>query len=149
MFPKLTFLMDIPNEPTATMLYGSLTLKDEGRNVVFMATSGLPRFQYHYGWKIPRRGIAPPRTDFTVSTQKLWLPHVKGVEGSFYAIAPFSVTTDGVARGDLGIHFDANVPGSAGCVVIKQQDHWDMFRKIMEEYNSLRIKVVPLEVKYI
>lgn len=104
-------------------------------------------YQYHGAWKIPRRGCIPPRT-WELSTQRLWLPNVKGVEGSFYGIAPFMVTVDGVQRGDFGIHFDANVPGSAGCIVIKQQDHWDIFRKVMAEYNSLRIKSVPLEVTY-
>ena len=114
-----------------------------------MATSGLPRFQSFGGWKTPRRGIIPPYHKFELSTNRLWLPNVKGVEGSFYAIAPFMVKVVGVQRGDLGVHFDANVPGTAGCIAIKQQDHWDTFRKCMAEYNALRIKSIPLEVKYI
>lgn len=149
MFPKLIFTMDIPNEPTVEMLYGKLILSDEEKNVAFMATAGLPKFQYFGGWKVPRHGVTPPRTDYTVSTQKLWMPDVKGVEGSFYAISPFLVNADGVQRGDFGIHFDANIKGSSGCIVIKQQDHWDLFREAMKEYHDLRIKAVPLEVKYI
>lgn len=140
--------MDIPNSPNNRMIYGKLTLSDENSNLVFMATSGLPNYQFFGGWKTPRKGLLPPYDAYSISTQKLWLPNVKGVEGSFYAIAPFSLKVDGVTRGDLGVHFDANVPGTAGCIAIKQQDHWDMWRKKMQEYQTLRIKSVPLKVNY-
>ncbi len=141
--------MDIPNKSIPTMQYGKLILQDEDKNVAFMATSGLPGYQYFGSWKTPRRGLLPPYSKYTVSTQRLWMPNVKGVEGSFYPIAPFMVTVDGVQRGDLGVHFDANIPGSSGCIVIKQQDHWDIFRKLMEDYHSMRIKSIPLEVNYV
>lgn len=139
--------MDIPNSPVKNMIYGKLVLKDETKSVSFMATSGVGLYQFHGGWKVPRRGLIPPRR-YDVSTNRLFLPNVKGVEGSFYAITPFSLKIDGVTRGDFGIHFDANVPGTAGCIAIKQQDHWDTFRKVMAEYHALRIKEVPLEVVY-
>ena len=148
MYPRLRFLMDIPNETTAEMMWGKLFLHDEVKNIKFMATSGLPKFQYFGAERIPRKGLIPPEINYRVSTQRLWLPNVKGVQGSFYAIAPFEVNVDGVTRGDFGIHFDHNVPGSAGCIVLKEQEHWDLFREFMQEYHDMRIKSVPLEVKY-
>ena len=57
------------------------------------------------------------------------MPDTKGVEGSFYQILPFEVPTDGAIRGDFGIHFDANVPGSLGCIVLTTQRGWDAFRR--------------------
>ncbi len=58
------------------------------------------------------------------------MPNVKGVEGSFFAISPFAVKLTNVTRGDFGIQFDANVPGSARCIASRKQDHWDMFRNL-------------------
>lgn len=50
------------------------------------------------------------------------------------AIFPFEVNLGGLSRGDFGIYFDANVPG-AGCIVIRQQDHWDLFRNQMSVFR--------------
>ncbi len=148
MFPRLTFSMDIPNHSTSAFQYGKLLLNDDDENVAFMATSGIANYQYHGGWKIPRRGLIPPRS-YEVSTNKLWLPNVRGIEGSFFAISPFMVDIDGVKRGDFGIHFDPpGTLGSAGCIVLKQQDHWTLFLKKMAEYQALRIKSIPLKVVY-
>ena len=81
---------------------------------------------------------------------KLWMPEVKGVEGSFYAISPFSVKMPGVTRGDFGIHFDPvhGTPGSAGCIVIRDQAHWDIFRKEIGQFRLDGIQSIPLSVNY-
>lgn len=94
----------------------------------------------------PSLKIAPYR--YKISTQRLWLPQVKGVEGSFYAIAPFTVQLGGTSRGDFGIHFDANAPGSAGCIVILLQEHWNLFRKLIAEFRAAGHQQIPLEVFY-
>lgn len=76
------------------------------------------------------------------------MPSVKGVEGSFYTIAPFEINLMGVTRGDFGIHFDATGPGSSGCIVIRMQDHWDLFRNQMSAFRLENIQQVTLFVSY-
>ena len=153
MYPKFKFEMDIPIRPTSEMIKGKLFLRDENTNIMFQATSGLPGYQYFGAWRLPRRGLLPPTAaisrKYEVSTNRLWMPNVTGVQGSFWGITPFTVDLDGVTRGDFGIHFDHNVPGSAGCIVVDLQDHFDKFKGMMEEYNQMRIKSIPLEVLYI
>lgn len=61
----------------------------------------------------------------------------------------------GLSRGDFGIHADAGFPtksaanaGSAGYIVIRQQDHWDIFRQQMEVFRVENIQAVALFVSY-
>lgn len=156
MIPSLEFQMHLPSSSTKALLRGFLLLRDGSSRagIKLLATSGSSNHQYSGSWRLKGRGPLPPSRTiepqvYTVSTQRLWLPHVKGVEGSFYAIAPFSVRVDEtVTRGDFGIHFDANVPGSAGCIVIPLQDHWDVFRKFMADCSAKKIQQLPLRVIY-
>ena len=150
--PKFVFEMDLPNGPTSQLVTGKLTLSTANNSTGFLVTSGLPNYQYMGAWNQKARGCLPPSNkgiNYSVSTQRLWMPHVKGVEGSFYAIAPFSCTVDGVTRGDFGLHFDPpGTKGSAGCIVLRLQDHWDIIRAKMKQFADMRIKSVPLEVIY-
>lgn len=150
--PSLTFQMDLPDSPVSQLVHGKLILTTPSNgNVSYSATSGIPGYQYYKSWRMKARGCLPPSSQvgpYSVSTQRLWMPHVRGVEGSFYAIAPFSVTCEGVCRGDFGVHFDANVPGSAGCVVVRLQDHWDDLRERLADFAAARVKAVPLSVVY-
>ncbi|MGL4618727.1 MAG: hypothetical protein ACRCZS_06660 [Chroococcidiopsis sp.] len=145
--------MDLPNSPTNSLVTGKLVLTNGDSKVSFLTTSGLSKHQYIGSWTQKARGCLPPSAkgiDYSISTQRLWMPDVKGVEGSFYAIAPFSVTVDGVTRGDFGLHYDPvpGTPGSAGCIVLRMQEHWDIIRAKMKEFADMRIKSVPLEVIY-
>lgn len=153
--PRLEFYLSLPNSRSQRLLSGCLILKRSSSDagIKLQATSGCLGNQYHRSWVLKGKGPLPPTSaiaphEYSVSTQRLWLPHVKGVEGSFYAIAPFSVSVTGINRGDFGVHFDANVPGSAGCCVIQLQKHWDMFRSWMSDIRSVGIQKVPLEVTY-
>lgn len=153
--PSLTFELDLPETPRYELLQGKLIMKltPESNGVILQATSGCIGNQHQRAWLKKGKGPLPPSTaispkKYWVSTQRLWLPHVKGVEGSFYAIAPFTVTVGGVSRGDFGVHFDANQPGSAGCCVLKLQEHWDLFRQGMEGVRALGHQQVPLFVRY-
>ncbi|MBE9191407.1 hypothetical protein IQ230_13835 [Gloeocapsopsis crepidinum LEGE 06123] len=156
MNPSIEFHLSLPLASTKALAKGFLLLKSNSSRagIRLQATSGCSGFQYSGSWKLKGRGPLPPSkaiepTTWSVSTQRLWLPHVKGVEGSFYAIAPFSVRVDEkTTRGDFGIHFDANVPGSAGCIVLPIQDHWDVFRKWMADLAHQKIQQVPLSVVY-
>lgn len=153
--PHLEFSLDLPRHRHDKFIKGFLTIKKEPdkAGTKLLATSGTQGNQYFKSWLLKGRGCLPPSSalgvsSYTVSTQKLWLPHVKGVEGSFYAISPFSVYLEGVTRGDFGIHFDANVPGSAGCIVLPLQSHWDTFRHTITELRVDGYQSLPLHVKY-
>ncbi|AFZ32216.1 hypothetical protein Glo7428_3756 [Gloeocapsa sp. PCC 7428] len=153
--PSIEFYLQLPLNPRLSLIYGYLLIKrrPQDAGIKMLATSGTVGHQCAGSWTRKRRGPLPPSGaigahKYTVSTQRLWLPHVKGVEGSFYAIAPFSVQLGSVTRGDFGIHFDANVPGSAGCIVIPQQAHWDLFCQLMQEFRDAGIQQIPLAVYY-
>jgi hypothetical protein len=76
------------------------------------------------------------------------MPAVKGVEGNFYKIDPHAVTTDkGGFRGDFGIHRDANVPGSMGCIVMNAEK-FALFEQTMKKLASTGVKRIPLFIQY-
>jgi len=95
-------------------------------------------------------GLIPPQYRcgipcWYVETKPIPMPSVKGVEGNFYKINPHSVTTDkGGVRGDFGIHLDANVPGSMGCIVMDKTRFADFERVI----KTVKEKSIPLFVFY-
>lgn len=153
--PSLAFEMALPKGSCNRFIKGKLLLKDytDSAGIKLESSSGSISHQYWGSWTKKGKGELPPNSamklpNYTVSTQKLWLPHVRGIEGSFYAISPFQVRTNGVYRGDFGIHFDANVRGSAGCIVVPGQDHWDCWRDKIEYWRSEGFKEIPLTVSY-
>lgn len=151
--PALVFTMHLPVVSNPSMVYGTLILKtvDDRAGVRLSATSGTRGNQYLKSWRLKGKGCLPPSNNtigYKVSTNRLWMPNVKGVEGSFYPISPFMVNVDNVDRGDFGIHFDSNVPGSAGCIVIKQQEHWDTFREYIQKIKDISVMEIPLTVMY-
>lgn len=154
MSESLHFAMALPKTPRDNLIAGVLTYcKNEKPALTFRATSGCIGNQYVGCQSRKGKGAIPSCKQvgiysYSVSTQKLWLPHVKGVEGSFFPISPFSVNVNGVARGDFGIHFDANVPGSVGCIVLPLQADWTNFLETMKDLHEQRIKSIPLHVSY-
>jgi hypothetical protein len=140
-------LFDFTPRRSNELLYGVLSLKDGDRLInEYVTASSLPSRQWWGSWEL-KGGLIPPRRDYSVTTSPLWMPDIKGVEGSFYQISPFEVGTDGATRGDFGIHFDANQPGSLGCLVLKNQRGWDAFRRDLEPIARI-IKSIPLIVEY-
>lgn len=85
---------------------------------------------------------------YDVKTTPYYQPNTKGIEGNFFHILPNSVNINGVSRGEFGIHFDANAPGSAGCIVIRNSPAWDAFQKMMKHYKEAGLETVPLFVFY-
>lgn len=137
------------------LIVGQLDRLEDGEVMnAYQATSSVAGKQYDGSWN-SRGGLIPPDEKFldgrlyTVSTTPLWMPNVRGVEGSFYQIHPFTVPTDGVTRGDFGIHFDANVPGSMGCIVLPTQRGWDAFRRDMKAIANGGIKEIDLDICYL
>jgi hypothetical protein len=113
----------------------------------YTATSSIPGRQYRGSWEL-KGGLIPPGDTYQVATAPLWMPDTRGVEGSFYAITPFEIQTVGAVRGDFGVHFDANVPGSMGCVVLETQKGWDAFRRDIKAIAAQQVAYLPLVVKY-
>ncbi len=67
---------------------------------------------------------------------------------STFCETPEEVTINGVERGDFGVHFDANVPGSSGCVVLRTAVGWQAFEKDMKALLTSGVNQIPLLVSY-
>lgn len=137
------------------LIIGQLDRLQDGEVVnAYQATSSVAGKQFDGSWN-SRGGLIPPDEKFLngelyeVATTPLWMPRVRGVEGSFYQIFPYSVETDGDTRADFGIHFDANVPGSMGCIVLPTQRGWDAFRRDMQQIANSGVKRVDLDIVYL
>jgi hypothetical protein len=147
---RVTFSFNREIPTTSRYLeHGKIILVNGNSIISFAATSGLPGYQYKDASKIKGRGRAPTCkqaniNSYLVATTPLAMPNTKGVNGNFYPITPFIVEVNGHPRGDLGIHRDANVPGSAGCLVITIPDHWIKFEAAMKALSSDKILSIPL-----
>ena len=125
----------------------------QGHQEIWIASSSVATKQghesfHHYGGYIPPEYRVPGLPNYKVNTQPLNLSHVKGVGGNFYQITPFAVTTDRKGkRSDFGIHLDANVPGSLGCIVMSV-GRFGQFEFCMRELASKSIEKIPLFVTY-
>lgn len=134
-------------KPSAELLYGNLRLTySDGKEIDYVATSGCTQWQQPEDqWAIARGPI--PAGEYEIPTTPYWVD-TRGVEGWFFHITPDPVVSAGVARGEFGIHFDANVPGSAGCIALKNTSGWRRFCERMEAIAKSGIKSIPLEVQY-
>lgn len=148
----LSFRFNNPvNSNSKALEMGKLKLIAGDKNILYSCTSGLPGFQ-NLGSSVRRgKGRIPSClqakiTNYWVTTEPVYLPKVKGVEGNFYPITPFTVSVSGAIRSDLGIHADRNVPGSAGCLVINLEDHWKQFQSEMKILANQGIIKLPLMV---
>ena len=113
-----------------------------------MAGKQYPESFHVRGGLIPPQYRCPKLPNYTVMTQPIPLPHIKGVEGNFYKIEPHFVTTDkGTIRGDFGIHLDGNAPGSLGCIVMSK-DRFDDFEAKMEVLRDKSLDSIALFVQY-
>lgn len=153
---RLEFKMILPSKPTYNLVLGELNyFEDKVKIDSWQCTSGCPSYQFSGSTKIKGKGPIPSCqyaqiSSYQVSTERIYMPNIKGVQGSFYPIKPSLVSLRGLAyqRGDFGVHFDANVPGSAGCIVFRKQSEWDAFRILMAGTRNSKILAVPLFVSY-
>ena len=88
-----------------------------------------------------------PRWKIRIPTKPYWLD-TRGVEGYFFHITPDPVGSGEQIRAELGIHFDANVPGTSGCIGLKNWEGWQGFLRRMAKIALLGIKSLPLKVEY-
>jgi hypothetical protein len=145
--PKYSLKFELQPRKSQELLLGNLHLVRDGLIAnTYMCTSSLRGRQFSGSWEL-KGGLIPPGA-YQVATDPLWMPDTKGVEGSFYQITPFEVQTDGATRGDFGIHFDANIPGSLGCVVLTTQRGWDAFRRDVKLIAAQAVRSLNLLVQY-
>ena len=153
--PELVFdfysVKDIGN----SFKFGKLYLRTMDKYLRFQATSGLLNHQRLSNCGERGRGGIPPCElvnipAYSVSTKAIAMPKVRGVEGNFYQIFPHLnrvEINDGVyTRGDFGIHQDAGVLGTAGCVGITKGMHWKAFEMEMQELVKKGIGSISLFV---
>lgn len=120
---------------------------------IWMATSSTENNQKAESFQV-RGGMIPPQyrlknvNNYMVDLNPIPMPQNKGVAGNFYKITPFQVITDkGTVRSDFGIHLDANVPGSLGCIVLNAS-RFAAFEAKMKVLRNNGITLVPLYVQY-
>jgi hypothetical protein len=150
MADKYTLKFILDTAQTNELIEGVLQFYKNG--VLFneyRATSSLAGKQADGAWK-KKGGLIPPSKEidkeYRVAVVPTYMPDVKGVQGNFYCITPFSIATNGDARGDFGIHFDANVPGSLGCIVLRTARGWEAFQR---DIANTKLKQISLVVEYI
>jgi len=138
---KLIFSMQL--RATEDLIYGNLQLIYPDRAIDYIATSGCANWQQPED--VWARGRGPiPAGEYQVSNEPYWL-ETRGVEGLFYHITPDPVGSGDRVRGELGLHFDANVPGSSGCIVLRNESGW---KRLCSRLASIPQKFIPLSVEY-
>ncbi|MEZ2226591.1 MAG: L,D-transpeptidase [Microcoleus sp.] len=144
---RLSFSMDL--SASTSLLWGSLKLfyPDASEPIEYVATSGCAQWQQPGDEWVRGKGPIPSGFAYKIPTTPYWL-ETRGIEGYFFHATPDPVSESGNTRSELGIHFDANAPGSAGCIVLKNLSGWERFCDRMEAIAKLGIKSIPLSVKY-
>lgn len=120
---------------------------------IWVAASSFSTKQYKESFH-ERGGYLPPTYRcpglkfWEIETSPVDLRGVKGVAGNFYRLLPHAVTTDkGGKRSDFGVHLDANVPGSMGCIVMDAR-RFKQFENQMKLLNQKGTKKIKLLVFY-
>lgn len=153
--PELIFEFYKAGELRDGFKFGKLYVRTTDRYLKFHASSGLSDYQSISNcWQKGKGGI-PPCTlvsilNYTVNTQPISMPKKRGIEGNFYQIFPHlnnvKVNDKIYIRGDFGIHQDAGIQGTSGCIGITKGMHWHAFQLAMEQLNQDGIETIPLYV---
>lgn len=135
-------------QSSQSLLWGNLKLVyPDAKEIDYIATSGCTQWQQPGDEWVRGKGPIPAGFNYTIPTKPYHLD-TKGIEGDFFHITPDPVNSDGRTRSELGIHFDANVPGSAGCVVLRNLEGWERFLERMDVIAESGIQSIPLSVNY-
>jgi hypothetical protein len=118
----------------------------------FLVTSGLAGCQSPEHQSVRRKGPIPACrkvgiANYSVRTTPFDERGVVGVDGNFYYIEPDPVDVP-PNRGEFGIHFDANIPGSSGCIVLQEPGEWEDFQDFMAKYKRQGFHGIALIVEY-
>lgn len=133
---------------------GRLTLNslNDGNLRIWIATTSTANRQT-YGKQFKRYGCIPANNvikgkKYHVRTKPEDSRHIRGVEGNFYRVYPNVIRTiRGSTRGAIGIHKDANSPGSLGCIVLSDRRFRD-FEQTIARLKNRGIERIPLQVQY-
>ncbi|MEG4286988.1 hypothetical protein QUB68_28180 [Microcoleus sp. A006_D1] len=142
---SLTF--EMRRGTSESLLEGLLHLSYPDESTIsYRSTSGCA------GWQRPgdewARGKGPiPAGRYEIPAKPYWLD-TRGIEGYFFHITPDPVVSGDLIRSELGIHFDANVPGTAGCIGLMNLEGWQGFCRRLLEIAALGVDKVPLTVRY-
>lgn len=130
------FTLKQPKKGVRGYVWGTLSFSD-GFSIT--ASSGAPGFQYSGAHTIRRRGLIPPSDRWRINLPGYHL-NTKGIEGWFWHITPDPF----LGRSELGLHKDANVLGSAGCIVVPV----DVFPSLEDYLKKKQEKQIKLTVRY-
>jgi hypothetical protein len=144
---KHQLIFTMPLGISQKLILGSLKLLyPDGQIIDYLATSGLPDYQRPGDEWV--RGKGPiPKGKYEIPSEPYWL-NTRGVEGLFFHITPDPVGSGDRIRSELGVHFDANVPGTSGCIGLINWEGWNGFCRRMATIASLGVENLSLEVKY-
>jgi hypothetical protein len=100
--------------------------------------------------------LIPPGDAWKVASKPISMGWNKGVNAdrvnlpsNFYQIFPeIQKQTNGVIRGDFGIHYDGNAPGSLGCICPRTAIGWRRTIEFMAAAESAGQEMINLEVIY-
>ena len=145
-------------EDTDSLESGRLAICDYEKgmssDLIWKVSSGLPGHQTPDDISSVGRGELPPpykttNKIFYVSTRFATSDEI-GIAGRYFFIEPEEVTLSdsGVTRSMLRVHFDANVPGTAGCIGVINKEAFEYFTGIMDYFKSVGIDKIPLFILY-
>jgi hypothetical protein len=130
------------------LIYGNLRLiYSDGTIIDYLATSGLPDYQRSGDEWVRGKGPIPSGEEYKIPTTPYW-SDTRGVEGLFFHITPDPVGSGDRIRSELGVHWDANVPGTSGYIGLINWEGWDGFCRRMSKIAALGIESIPLRVRY-
>lgn len=140
-------IFTIPLGNSEQLITGSLKLVyPSGEIITYLATSGLPDWQRPEDQWVRAKGPIPAG-QYEIATEPYWLD-TRGVEGFFFHITPDPVVSGDRTRSELGIHYDANVPGTSGGIGLINWEGWQGFCRHMAKIASLEVKSIQLKVEY-
>ena len=143
---QLIFTM--PLGISQNLILGNLRLIYPDKTPIdYLATSGLPNYQRPDDQWARGKGPIPAGDKYEIPTEPYWL-ETRGVEGNFFHISPDPVGSGDRTRSELGIHWDANVPGTSGCIGLINWGGWEGFCRRMATIASLGVKNISLKVEY-
>lgn len=141
---RCEFHMDL--EPSSALRAGSLRFFDASGNLVRRepCTSGLPGYQDHDDIWTRGAGPCPPVSGQAIRFSSGYHLKKRGIEGWFFPMLPDPIMRNGaVGRSEIGLHRDANVPGTAGCLgLLLSKAEYDEFVAWAKPLGDLPLMIV-------
>lgn len=141
---RCDFKMDL--RPSSSLVVGSLEFFDANGTLVRRepATSGIPGYQTDAHFWTRGAGPVPPVPGQYIRFSHGYHLNTKGIEGWFFPMLPDPIMRNGsVGRAEIGLHRDANVAGTAGCLGLRiSQQEYNAFVEWAKPLGTLPLKVI-------